>query len=691
MNRTSANHGIDLVRIIAALLVISSHTALFLSFEPSLHFVITEILARLAVPFFFLTSGYFTIRHYARNEQPVFTCIRKTAMIYGIAILIYLPLNIYNGTFLNGIHFWDLLRMLVMDGTMYHLWYLPASILGSLIAWFSVRRLNFKKAFVITFILFMIGVGGDSWYGLISQVPSLKGFYDIIFSISDQTRNGLFFAPVYFVAGGWIAESKIHIPQRKQQYLFLLFLCSMALEATALHAFHITRYSAMYLFQLPASIALFLWIKDLHTPKITGARDLSLTMYLIHPWMIVILRMISRFTHTEAVLNYDIIQFISVSILSFSAGMLYHHSHINHPKMKYNGSRNSIKTDTTALVHNIHELKKVMHPDSDIMAVIKADAYGHDAYTISTCLEKHDIRMFAVATIDEAIELRHYGITSDILILGYTDPRRAHDLHRYHLTQTLLDETYARNLNVMHESITAHIAVDTGMHRIGVSSTDSQSIRRILCLPFLHVTGIFTHLCVADGRTEDDIRFTENQIALFDACVSRLPANIHLKTHVQASAGLLNYPHLKYDYVRIGISMYGVSSADEVTVVQPDLKPVLSIHSKIVLLRHVPSGDTIGYGRTYTCNKDSLIAVIPIGYADGIPRNLSNQNQIVMVHDTPVPIVGRICMDQMMIDVTDIKDVSIDDEVLIMPSVKDAALQAHSITNEILSRLSVRT
>ena len=97
-------------------------------------------------------------------------------MIYGIAILIYLPLNIYNGTFLNGIHFWDLLRMLVMDGTMYHLWYLPASILGSLIAWFSVRRLNFKKAFVITFILFMIGVGGDSWYGLISQVPSLKGF-----------------------------------------------------------------------------------------------------------------------------------------------------------------------------------------------------------------------------------------------------------------------------------------------------------------------------------------------------------------------------------------------------------------------------------------------------------------------------------------------------------------------------------
>lgn len=691
MSRTSTNNGIDLVRIIAALLVISSHTAIFLSLEPSIHFVITEILARLAVPFFFLTSGYFTIRHYARNEQPVLTFIRKSAMLYGIAILIYLPLNIYNGTFLNGIHFWDLLGMLVMDGTVYHLWYLPASILGCLIAWFAVRKLHFKKAFWLAVILFAIGLAGDSWYGLFSRIPLLKDFYDIVFTLSDQTRNGLFFAPVYFVAGGWIHESKIHIPQREQRYLFLLFLCSMALEATALHTFHIVRYSAMYLFQLPASIALFLCVKDLHAPKITGARDISLIMYLIHPWMIVILRMIAKFTHTEAILNYDIIQFILVSLLSCGAGMLYHSFHIHHPKMTYSGSRNTVTTDTTALVHNIHELQKVMRKESEIMAVIKADAYGHDAYTVSTCLEKHGIRMFAVANIDEAIELRHYGITSDILILGYTDPRRAHDLHRYHLTQTLLDETYARNLNAMHESISAHIAVDTGMHRIGVSSTDSQSIRRILCLPFLHVTGIFTHLCVADGRAEDDIHFTENQIALFDACVSRLPANVHLKTHVQASAGLLNYPYLKYDYVRIGISMYGVSSGDEVTVVQPDLKPVLSIHSKIVLLRHVPSGDTIGYGRSYTCNKDSLIAVIPIGYADGIPRNLSNQNQIVMVHDTPVPIVGRICMDQMMIDVTDIKGVSIDDEVLIMPSVKDAALQAHSISNEILSRLSVRT
>lgn len=691
MKQQTIKSGIDFFRIIAALLVISSHTALLYSFQPSAYFVITEIFARLAVPFFFLTSGYFMIRHYAHNPQPLFSFLKKTAVLYGIAILIYLPLNVYNGTFSDGIDLWKLIQIVLFEGTIYHLWYFSAAMLGGTIAWFTVRTLGFQKAFFFTFLLFLIGLGGDSWYGLVTKIPFLKEFYDVVFTLSQQTRNGLFFAPVYFIAGGWIHEAEIYLSQRSKRNLFLLFFSIMSLEAAFLHASGLIRYSAMYLFQLPSSIALFLCIQDLHVPVTGYERDCSMIMYVIHPWMIVIVRMVAKLTHSQAILNHDVMQFILVSVLSMTAGMMYHTFRMHYPRIRNTGSRNQVITDTDALIHNIHSLQETMHKESEIMAVIKADAYGHDAYNVSTCLEKHGIHHFAVATIDEAIELRHYGITSDILILGYTDPRRIRELHRYHLTQTLLDETYARNLNAMHESITAHIAVDTGMHRIGVSPTDSQSIRRILCLPFLHVTGIFTHLCVSDSRRQEDILFTENQIALFDTCLAGLPANIHLKTHVQASSGLLNYPQLKYDYVRLGISMYGVSSADEYTVVQPDLKPVLSIHSKIVLLRHVPSGDTVGYGRTHTCSKDSLIAVIPIGYADGIPRNLSNQNHIVMVHDTPVPIVGRICMDQMMIDVTDIKEVSIDDEVRIMPSITQAALSAGSISNEILSRLSVRS
>ena len=683
--------GIDLFRIIAALLVISSHTGLAISSNPSLHFFITEVCARLAVPFFFLTAGYFTIRHYSKDETPLYHAIRKTMILYGISILLYLPLNIYNGSFQNGINLWKWIQKIVFDGTLYHLWYLPALLIGNIIAWFSVRKTGFSKALVISGILFLIGLCGDSWYGIVSQIPIIRTFYDTLFTLSEQTRNGLFFAPLYIVIGGWIHENNVRISRKNILYIFLFLLCLLSLEAAALHTTGCCRYSAMYLFQPVTAAALFLWVKDLHVPHSGFERDVSMIMYLIHPWMIVIVRAIAKLTHTQSILNGDIMQFVLVSVLSLLFGILYHYAHILYPQKKKKGNRNTVTTDTKALLHNIHSLQKLMHPDSQIMAVIKADAYGHDAYTVSTFLESHGIQHFAVATIDEAIALRHYGITSDILILGYTDPLRIDDLHRYHLTQTLIDETYARNLNAMHQPVQAHIAVDTGMHRIGVNACDHNGIQRILSLPFINVTGIFTHLCVSDSQKDDDIRFTEKQIALFDACVASLPSDMHLKTHVQSSSGLLNYPHLHYDYVRLGISMYGVKSADEVTVSKPDLRPVLSIHTKIVLLRHVPCGDTIGYGRTYTCTKDSVIAVLPIGYADGIPRSLSNHDNIVLVHDTPVRIVGRICMDQMMIDVTDIQDVCIDDPVRIMPYMEQAAIMCDSISNELLSRLSVRS
>lgn len=686
-------HGIETGRMIAALLVIANHTALFLSVSPSLHFFVTEVLARLAVPFFFMTSGYFLIRHYAGNERKLFDFVKKTAVLYMICIVMYLPLNIYNGTFSTWSSLPVFFRDLLFTGTFHHLWYLPASIIGACIAWSAVRKLNFKKAFIFTFLLFLIGLCGDSLYGIASSVPWIDSVLDVVFTLSQQTRNGIFFAPLYFVIGGYLHEHPLSMKKQNTLICFLFSLGCMTSEAVYLHICGSVRYSAMYLFQIPASFFLFQLLTQLTGHSKGYERDCSLIMYIIHPWMIVIIRMIAEFTHTEALVYADDILFIPVVIMSLICGYVYHILHLRYGKPDHNTDRNTVITDTDALLHNLNELKKIMQEGSEVMAVIKANAYGHDAFTVSTCLEKNGIRFFAVSNIDEAIQLRHYGITSDILILGYTDPLRAEELNRYRLTQTLISEEYAVALNITRLNIRAHIAVDTGMHRIGTDALDSKAIRRILRLHHLNITGIFTHLCVSDSTNPEDIAFTEKQIALFDACLKEIPAAYHLKTHVQASAGLLNYPHLKYDYVRLGISLYGVSSALEKTKVQPDLKPVLKIRTEVILIREVRKEERVGYGRSYICQRDSRIAVLPIGYGDGIPRNLSNHNSVVSIHGMPVNITGRICMDQMMVDVTDIPNIRTGEEVLIFSSelpADQAAVRADTISNELLSRLHVR-
>lgn len=335
-----------------------------------------------------------------------------------------------------------------------------------------------------------------------------------------------------------------------------------------------------------------------------------------------------------------------------------------------------------------------------MMAVVKADAYGHGAERIAMYLEGLGVESFAVATVNEGIRLRKAGIRSDILILGYTDPCRAEDIYKYCLMQTIVGCEHAVALSKQGYPIKAHIKIDTGMHRLGFDYLDARGIAACFSLPQLEISGIFSHLCAADSIAASDVAFTKLQIQRFYGAVEDLAAKgIRVpKMHLQSSYGLLNYPELKCDYVRVGIALYGVhSELNTQTKLRLELKPVLSLKSRIAQIRRVCAGETVGYGRSFTARRDSKIAIIPVGYADGVPRALSCGKGKVLIRGYSAPIVGRICMDQLSVDVTDVPNVHTADVVTLLGGDQAApitaeqwAKQTGSISNEILSRLSLR-
>lgn len=369
--------------------------------------------------------------------------------------------------------------------------------------------------------------------------------------------------------------------------------------------------------------------------------------------------------------------------------------------------KNSVYTDRAYLEinlnnlkHNVMVLKNAMPPQCELMAVVKADAYGHGAFEIATYMNRIGVKAFAVATIDEGIELRRAGISGEILILGYTAPARAKELHRYDLTQTLINYEYALGLNKQGYRVKEHIKVDTGMHRLGFDDEDAESAAAVFSLKHIKVSGIYTHLCAADSLDKKDICFTNRQIQSFYQMIKRLEERgINIpKVHIQSSYGLLNYPELRCDYVRAGIALYGVlSSPDDTTKLQLDLRPVLSLKAKVILLREIEKGDSVGYGRAFVADRDSLIAILPIGYADGYPRSLSCGKGYVIINGHKAPVVGKICMDQLAVDVTDLPDVKIGaiatvigqdgKEEITAPVVAD---NLGSIANELLCRMGRR-
>lgn len=703
MTKQETYSGIDYFRMIAAVLIVAIHTSPLASFSATGDFIFTRIIARVVVPFFLVTSGFFLISRYSYNADKLRKFIKKTALIYAAAIVIYIPINIYNGYFSEDNLLPKIIKDIVFDGTLYHLWYLPAAIVGAVIAWYLVKQWAYRKAFAVTLVLYIVGLFGDSYYGIAENIPSLNSFYHLIFQVSDYTRNGIFFAPIFFVLGGYISDNKDKLSFKKSIIGFTTCFSLMFAEALTLHRFELQRHDSMYVFLLPSICFLFYFLMHFKGKNRAQLRTISLIIYIIHPFVIVLIRLFAKITHLQnALVENSLIHYLLVCIISAGLGLaLTAIWNIYKPK-KHNTDKDRayLEIDLKNLEHNVRVLKNAMPPHCELMAVAKAECYGHGMYGTTVYLNQIGVSAFAVATIDEGIRLRKYGISGEILIMGYTSPMRAKELCKYKLTQTLIDYEYSLRLDEQGYKVTAHIKVDTGMHRLGFDADDTKEIVTAFSLKNIEITGIFTHLCSADSRAEEDVDFTRKQIGKFYNSLDNLrKSGIRIpKVHIQSSYGLLNYPEIKSDYVRAGIALYGVlSSPNDETKLKLDLRPVLSLKARVVLLRKIRKGETVGYSRAFTASRDSLIAILPIGYADGFPRNLSCGKSIVLICGQKAPIIGKICMDQLAVDVTDISNIKIgsiatligkdENDEIAAPTVAE---NSESITNELLSRMGRR-
>ena len=324
----------------------------------------------------------------------------------------------------------------------------------------------------------------------------------------------------------------------------------------------------------------------------------------------------------------------------------------------------------SAIGHNIEEVRKRLAPGVRLLAVIKADAYGHGAVRVGKYLEDR-VNYFAVATLEEAVELRENGIRLPILILGYTSPSQYEDLVAFDITQTIYSRETAELLNreAANQGKRAgiHIALDTGMTRIGfqVTEEDADVIADIGRLPHLKMEGLFTHFACADQK---DKTYCSGQLEKFNRMVRMLEerkVEIPLK-HVCNSAGIMEFDDFRYDMVRSGIVTYGMYPSEEVRKERLDLIPALEWKSRVIHVKEVGNGLGVSYGATYVTHEGrTRIATVSAGYADGYPRALSSKGR-VLIHGQYAPILGRVCMDQFMVDVSRIPDVRVEDVVTLV-------------------------
>lgn len=359
-----------------------------------------------------------------------------------------------------------------------------------------------------------------------------------------------------------------------------------------------------------------------------------------------------------------------------------------------------IEINLDNLENNIKQIKNIISNTTKIMAVIKANAYGHGIVEVAKKLCQIGIEDFAVATLSEGIKLRENNIKGNILILGYTNFSDIDYVIKYDLMQTVVDYEYAKKLDEMNlkDKLKVHIKINTGMNRIGERHINIENLVKIYQMKNLEIFGTFSHLSASDSLDSDDVEFTESQINNFFSCIDTIKSLGYDtgKVHIQASYGILNYPNLKCDYVRAGIIMYGVySNYKDKTKTEVNLKPVLSLKARISSVKQIDKGDAVSYGRTFIADDCRKVATVCIGYADGYPRSLSNKNAKVLVNGEYAEIIGRVCMDQLVIDVSNIDGVNQGDIVTLIGdkekiSAEFIASKAGSITNELLCRLGER-
>lgn len=362
-------------------------------------------------------------------------------------------------------------------------------------------------------------------------------------------------------------------------------------------------------------------------------------------------------------------------------------------------SRAWIELNREHLKNNVEQLKKLVPESCRLMPAVKADAYGHGMEQIARMLADMGIQDFCVACADEGIRLRKAGIKGQILVLGYTYPGQFEDLAAHDLTQTVVDVPYARELQRYGKPCRVHVGIDTGMHRLGARCEETDAILEICSYPALRIEGIFSHLCVSDSMEEEDRAFTLEQVRKFDQVADRLrKAGISgFATHLQASYGILNYPWLQYDYCRPGIALYGLLSSAGDRVHSPvNLLPVMELKVRVESVRTVYAGEGAGYGLAFRAERDTRIAALSAGYADGIPREITGKGY-VLIRGERAPVIGRICMDQMLVDVSGIPQAQAGDEAVLIGRSGEERITGEqfagwcsTITNEVFSRLGSR-
>ena len=353
-------------------------------------------------------------------------------------------------------------------------------------------------------------------------------------------------------------------------------------------------------------------------------------------------------------------------------------------------SRTYVTVDLDAIAYNFESMRKNIREGTQIIAVIKADAYGHGAVTVGRFLETFPyIWGFATATAEEALELRDAGIQKPILVLGYVFEDHYEELIDREVRMPVFDletaEKIADYAEQLHKKAKIHIALDTGMNRIGFKDTQKSAavICKISQMESLQIEGVFTHFARAD---ETDKIYADRQFRRYMDFHRQLQDwGVSIPVcHCSNSAGIIDMPYANLDVVRAGITIYGIYPSDEVQKEKVPLKPVMSWKSGVAFVKEVEAGEQISYGGTFVTPKKMKIATIPTGYADGYPRMLSGKAS-VLIHGKRAQILGRVCMDQFMADVTDIPDVSRGDEVTLLG--RD---QEEEITVEELSDLCGR-
>ena len=332
--------------------------------------------------------------------------------------------------------------------------------------------------------------------------------------------------------------------------------------------------------------------------------------------------------------------------------------------------------DLDAIAHNALVVRSLLASGCRMMAVVKADAYGHGDRYVAKELARAGVEWFGVSNFEEALSLREQGLEQDILVFGPTPPEKAGLLAQYHITQTVFGADYARQLGQAAQqqgvTVAIHIKVDTGMSRLGFGTDDptgaetADTIAAICRQEHFSAGGIYTHFACADEDDPEAVEYTQKQFARFTGLLARLEQQgiTFALRHCCNSAGTLNYPDMHMDMVRPGIALYGMNPGGA-RAGQVDLTPAMELYSTVSLVKEVPAGTAVSYGRLYKAEKPIQAATVAIGYADGYARVLSGKARM-LVRGRFAPVIGRVCMDQLMLDVTGIDGVTAGDVVTIV-------------------------